>query len=171
MSPDSRDEYVDVLTPDGEPTGVRKRKSDAHREGAWHRAAHLWLLTPDGNVLLQKRSEAKENWPGWWDVSVAGHVAAGETAIETVIRETREELGIEVREATYAGSLIEQCVLRDGAYIDNEIHDIFVATRAIDLGELVLDPEEVAEVALVSVDEARRRRVVRSSLRSLALVC
>jgi isopentenyl-diphosphate Delta-isomerase len=164
-------EYVDVLTSDGHPTGARIPKAEAHRTGAWHRAAHLWLLTPQGEVLLQKRADAKDNWPGWWDVSVAGHVAAGETSIETVIRETREELGLEISEATYAGSLREQCVLHDGAYVDNELHDIFVATREIDIAVLVLDPAEVAAVALVTPEEARRWRVVPSSLRSLAFVC
>lgn len=164
-------ELVDVLTPEGLPANVRKPKDDVHRDGDWHRAAHLWLLTPGGKVLLQKRADAKESWPGWWDVSVAGHVSAGETAIETVIRETREELGLDVGDIRYAGTLREQCVLHDGAYVDNEIHDIFVTHREIDLGRLVLDPAEVAEVALVSPEEARRRRVVPSSLKSLALVC
>lgn len=167
MSP----ELVDVLTPDGHPTNLRKPKDQVHRDGDWHRAAHLWIFTPAGEVLLQKRADGKDNWPGWWDVSVAGHVAAGESAIETVIRETREELGLAISEAKYVGSLKEQCVLNDGAYIDNEIHDIFVTRRAIDVEALVLDPLEVAAVVLVTPDEARRWRVVPSSLRSLALVC
>jgi isopentenyldiphosphate isomerase len=166
-------ELVDVLSPAGEPTGERKPKARVHEDGDWHLASHLWLLTPDGRVLLQRRADEKENWPGWWDVSVAGHVAAGETALDTVLRETQEELGLTVTvdEVRHVGTLREQCVLRDGAYIDNEVHEIFVATRELDLDALVLQVSEVAAVALVTPAEARAWRVVPSSLRSLALVC
>ena len=73
-------ERIDVLTEGGVLTGAVIEKAEAHRTGAWHRAAHLWIVTPDRRVLLQRRALTKENFPGKWDVSVAGHVGAGETA-------------------------------------------------------------------------------------------
>jgi isopentenyl-diphosphate delta-isomerase len=73
-------ERIDVLTPDGRPTGVTKGKSEVHRDGDWHRAAHVWIVTPSGRILLQRRSVRKENYPGFWDVSAAGHLSAGESA-------------------------------------------------------------------------------------------
>lgn len=51
-------EYIDVLD-----SGERKAKSDVHRDGDWHRAAHIWVITSDGRVLLQRRSPDKENYP------------------------------------------------------------------------------------------------------------
>jgi isopentenyl-diphosphate delta-isomerase len=114
----------------------------------------VWIVS-DGRVLLQRRALRKENWPGKWDVSVAGHVGAGETAVGGAIREAREELGlnIEPHELRHIGVVRERCVLHGGAYIDNEFHDVFVMRREIDLGALTLDGNEVAEVRLFALDE------------------
>lgn len=148
-------EPLDVLTPEGEPAGRVIDKADAHRTGAWHRAAHLWLVMSDRRVLLQRRAESKENWPGLWDVSVAGHVGAGETPAAAAVREAREELGVAIdeRSLTHIATLREQWVLNDGTYLDNEVHEIFVCRREIDLDSLVLDPSEVAEATLVRLDQ------------------
>ncbi len=144
-------ELIDVLTPDGHSTGIRKPKDAIHRDGDWHRAAHVWIVAPGGRVLLQRRSLRKENHPGLWDVSAAGHVSAGETAIEAAIRETREELGLAISpdELQSLGTLRESCVLNGGTYIDNEFHEIFLVRREIDVSLLLLDAEEVAEVRWV----------------------
>ena len=155
-------ELLDLLTSDGRPSGDVKPKTDVHRDGDWHRAAHVWLATPDGRVLLQRRASVKENWPDFWDISVAGHVAAGESAIDAAIREAQEELGLTLKseELMFLGTLRWHAVLNDGAYIENEFHDVFVAKRDIDLTQLVLDPLEVAEVALVPPREIAQYRVV-----------
>lgn len=148
-------ELIDILSPDGTPTRTTCAKAEAHRTGAWHRAAHVWLVTPDRRVLLQRRALAKDNWPGKWDISVAGHVSAGESAIDAAVREAREELGLDLNpsELKHIGTLPEQFVLHGGTYLDNEIHEVFLVRRHIDLSALVLDPDEVAEVALVTVGE------------------
>lgn len=155
-------EWIDILTDSGAAAGTRKTKSDVHRDGDWHRAAHLWVVTPEKLVLLQRRAEAKENWPGLWDVSVAGHVSAGESAVDAALREAAEEIGLEVNASDLVplGSIREQCVLNDGAYLDNEIHEIFVVRREVDLAALRLDPGEVAEVALVTPGDLGRYALV-----------
>jgi isopentenyldiphosphate isomerase len=144
-------ELIDILTPDGAPTGARKTKAEVHRDGDWHRAAHVWIVTPDGRLLLQRRSLRKENYPGLWDVSAAGHVSAGETAVECAVRETFEELGLRIgaSELQFLGTLRESCVLNGGTYIDNEIHEVFVVRRDVDLSALTLQDGEVDSVMLV----------------------
>ncbi len=144
-------ELIDVLTPDGEPAGARKSRAQVHRGGDWHRAAHVWIVAPDGRVLLQRRSLKKENHPGLWDVSAAGHLSAGEKAIDAAIRETHEELGLTISRADlqHLGMLRESFVLNSGTYIDNEFHEIFLVRREIDISSLALDPEEVAEARWV----------------------
>ncbi|HKR65608.1 MAG TPA: NUDIX domain-containing protein [Thermoanaerobaculia bacterium] len=148
-------ERVDIVTPDGVLTGRAKAKDDVHRDGDWHRCAHLWLLTPDGRILVQRRALSKQSWPGMWDVSVAGHISAGESSRDAVLRETQEELGLTLAhdEPQWFGTVPFHATLRDGAYIENEIHDLFFVRREIDSASLRLDPLEVAEVALVTPDE------------------
>ena len=160
--PNSVIELVDILTPEGEPTGRVRPKSEAHRDGDWHRAAHLWIVSSDGRVLLQRRAEIKESWPGMWDISVAGHVNAGESPVDAAIREAFEELGIALsaHELAHAGVLRYQAVLNEGAYIENEFHHVYMVRREVELRSLVLDPMEVAEVALVAPRELDRYDLV-----------
>ena len=155
-------ELIDLLTPDGLPTGLTKPKADVHRDGDWHRAAHLWIVDGHGRVLLQRRAEVKESWPGLWDVSVAGHVNAGEGAREAAVREAFEELGLRVAadELTQLGTLRYQAVLNGGTYIENELHEVFFVRREVELASLRLDPAEVAEVAFVLPGELERYELV-----------
>lgn len=155
-------EIIDVLTSDGQATGRTKPKADVHRDGDWHRAAHLWLVARDGRVLLQRRSASKENWPDLWDISVAGHVSAGEHSRDAAVREAFEELGLVLvpRDLTFLGTLRWHARLNRGAYIENEFHDVYIATRDIDLHALVLDPAEVAAVAFVAPEAIESYDVV-----------
>jgi len=144
-------ELIEVLTPEGRPTGVRKPKDAIHRDGDWHRAAHIWIVAPDGRILLQRRSLRKENNPGLWDVSAAGHVSAGESAVDAAVRETFEELALRItaNDLQFVTTLRESCVLNENTYYDNEFHDLFLVRRDVDITSLKLDPEEVAEVKWV----------------------
>jgi len=83
-----------VLDSSGRPVGRRKPKSEVHRDGDWHGAAHVWIRNAQGQILIQRRSPKKESWPNLWDVSVAGHISAGEGPVEAALREAQEELGV-----------------------------------------------------------------------------
>lgn len=150
-------ELIDVLTPEGHPTGIVKPKPDVHRDGDWHRCAHVWIVASDGRLLLQRRAAAKENWPGLWDISVAGHVSAGESATGAAIREAFEELGLVIaaEELIHIGTLRYSTRLRED-YIENEFHEVHIVRRDVDLETLVLDPLEVAEVELVAPGDLER---------------
>ena len=45
-------------------------------------------------ILLQKRSQNKDSFPGKFDTSSAGHIQAGDEPLESALRELKEELGI-----------------------------------------------------------------------------
>jgi isopentenyldiphosphate isomerase len=144
-------ELIDVLTPDGAPTRTRKLKPEIHRDGDWHLSVHIWIRGSDGRLLIQRRSRVKENNPGLWDVSVAGHVSAGESAITSALREVQEEIGLLLspRELRHLARLRETAILHDGRYIDNEYHDVFVVDRDVELETLTLQPGEVDAVAWI----------------------
>ena len=72
------------------------RRDEIHRLGLSHRAVHVLVFRLDGRIFLQKRGRHKQESPGLWDSSVAGHVDAGETYDACCVREIREEIGIRV---------------------------------------------------------------------------
>jgi len=80
---DERDEVIDY-----------RSRSEVHRLRLRHRAVHVLVFNQRGELLLQKRSMAKECSPGLWDSSAAGHVDRGESYDACAIRELREELGV-----------------------------------------------------------------------------
>jgi isopentenyl-diphosphate Delta-isomerase len=150
-----RMEYVDLLDSSGRPVGKMKPKSDVHRDGDWHSAAHVWILNREGQILIQRRSPTKENWPNLWDVSVAGHISAGERPVEAALREAKEELGVTLApgECRFLFTIPEQVTLNKGSYVDNEFHHVFLVERDLDVGDLKFSDGEVAEVRFVAVRE------------------
>jgi 16S rRNA (adenine1518-N6/adenine1519-N6)-dimethyltransferase len=71
-------------------------RCEVHANNLRHRAVHILIFNPVGEVYLQQRSRWKDRHPLRWDSSAAGHVAAAETYDETARRELEEELGISV---------------------------------------------------------------------------
>ncbi|MEA4964266.1 MAG: NUDIX domain-containing protein [Oscillospiraceae bacterium] len=93
-------EYFDLRREDGSKTGETKARALVHRDGDLHGTAHVWLARPHGDsfdLLLQKRSDGKDAYPGCWDISSAGHLPAGSDFLESALRELREELGVSAR--------------------------------------------------------------------------
>lgn len=148
-------ERIDIITADGRVTGGTKSKPEVHRDGDWHRSVHVWIVQPDGRVLVQRRASVKENHPDLWDVSAAGHISAGESMVDAAIREVEEELGllIDAAELRHVATLREQSVLNGGTYIENELHEIFIVRRTVDVRALRLQKEEVDDARLVTWDE------------------
>ncbi|MFI0347812.1 MAG: 16S rRNA (adenine(1518)-N(6)/adenine(1519)-N(6))-dimethyltransferase RsmA [Chthoniobacterales bacterium] len=65
-----------------------------HGKKLRHRAIHIWIFNAKGELFLQKRSLWKDNYPGLWCSSIAGHVDSGEDYFRAAHREMREEIGI-----------------------------------------------------------------------------
>ncbi|MDO4178666.1 MAG: NUDIX domain-containing protein [Phascolarctobacterium sp.] len=94
-------EYLDVVDIYGEPTGEVVERSRAHREGIRHRTSHVWLYRIKNGrtqILLQKRCQTKDSFPGCYDISSAGHIPAGDSYEVSALRELEEELGVKARE-------------------------------------------------------------------------
>ena len=95
-------EILDICDELGNPTGKTVERKIAHQQGILHRTAHVWILRKKENkiqILLQKRSEQKDSFPGCYDISSAGHIPAGDNYGQSAVRELKEELGIVVRES------------------------------------------------------------------------
>lgn len=143
------DELIDILTPEGKSTGKTALKSEAHKNGWFHATAHIWFFTSDKRILLQKRALTKKVFPGIWDISVAGHIGAGEEILDGAKREVFEEIGLilENKDFIKIGTRIHQ-VNHENGIQDNEHHHVFIAELKTPISELTMQPEEVAGLEL-----------------------
>ncbi len=90
MTPEAHVELLNVYDEAGRVTGALPRRQ-AKLSGLAVGAVNALILNASGELLMQRRPSDKENG-GHWDKSVGGHVSAGESFDQTLIRETGEEL-------------------------------------------------------------------------------
>ena len=150
-------EVFDVLNEWGEFTGKTATREECHKEGLWHRAVYAFIIDTMGNVLLQKRSANKKLWPNLWDITVGGHVDSGEFGRQALIREAKEELGLEISDDDIKYLLGSTSINEQGNIVNKHFNECYVITKNIDISEIVLQKEEVAEVKYFSKDELLKR--------------
>ncbi len=146
-------ELFDLYDPAGRPLGRTKPRDAVHRDGDWHRSAHLWIFTSDRRLLLQRRALDKDTWPGRLDASVGGHYHAGEGA-DGVLREAREELGLalDVQELIPLGE--RRVESREPGVNDREIQDVYLLRRDLSLTAYQPDPDEIGALVLLDAADA-----------------
>ncbi|MGC1631751.1 MAG: NUDIX domain-containing protein [Gelidibacter sp.] len=151
-----QNDYIDIINADGSTTGKSCLKSEIHSEGYYHNTAHVWFYNANAEILLAQRAASKTICPLLWDVSVAGHVDAGEGIEHAAIRETREEIGIEIPESTLEKLGVYDCFQSYANGIkDNEFHHTFIAKIEYTLEDFILDKEEVSQVKFIAIPEFR----------------
>ncbi|MBQ4821597.1 NUDIX domain-containing protein [Aquimarina sp. MMG016] len=152
------DELIDILDKSGKLTGEVRLKSEAHRLGLYHASVHIWFYNKEGKILFQKRADDKDTFPGFWDVSVAGHISAGESPEGSAIREIEEEIGVSVtqEDLEFIGVYLAEKTPKPNLF-DNEFHHIYTAELKVPLEKLTLQEEEVADIKLISVSELKNR--------------
>lgn len=94
-------EYFPIVTVDGYVTGCLPRSVCHNGSKPLHPVVHLHIFNDKGELYLQKRSMRKDIQPGKWDTAVGGHVDFGESIFEALLREAREELGIDAEAAQW----------------------------------------------------------------------
>lgn len=141
-----------ILVDEYDPEIGSQTKSACHTgDGLLHRAFSVFLFNARGELLLQKRSELKPLWPGYWSNSCCSHPRVGESVPEAAQRRIREELGIScdlrvlykfVYQASFGdvGSEYEYCWVLIGQSDD----------------DVSVDPDEIADYRRVAPDELTR---------------
>ncbi|KAA3478669.1 nudix hydrolase 3 isoform X1 [Gossypium australe] len=169
-------EYLDVLTKTGTPnffgtqSGLELKvfKGDVHRDGDYHKAVHVWIFAESTQeLLLQKRADCKDSWPGLWDISSAGHISAGDSSLITAQRELQEELGVILPKDAFElifvfleEWLVDKIIFfvtNNGKFINNEYSDVYLVTtlEPIPREAFTLQDTEVSDVKYISSEEYR----------------
>jgi len=146
-------EYLDILDEEGNKTGKTKLRSEVHRDGDWHRSVHIWIINTKNELLIQKRSPNKKTHPNFLDLSVAGHVSAGDGVIDSAIREIKEELGISIDPSELEQVCIYQQKYNENGFNNNQFNNVFLLKKDIVTKNAVLQKEEVAEIKFIPYQE------------------
>ncbi len=141
------EEMVDVydsLT--GEKTGEVISKNEAHSKGVWHSSIHILLVNKEKNkILLQKRCADKKLYPNRWDITVGGHISAGEEPLVSAHRELEEELGLDSKnyEFKFLNKIKEEFI--NNGVNSKEFVYVYLIEADVDVKNITLQKEEVSE--------------------------
>jgi isopentenyldiphosphate isomerase len=143
---DPQAEEFDLVDAEGRPVGRASRAECHGNPDLLHPVVHVMVRSRDGRILLQKRSPDKDIQPDRWDTAVGGHLHAGEAVGAALVRETGEELGLQLPPAAFTPCYTY--VMR------NEIESELVHTwTLIHDGPFAPDPAEVSAVRFWTVAE------------------
>jgi isopentenyldiphosphate isomerase len=140
-----QDELLDIVSPNDTVIGQQLR-SVVHKRGLIHRGVHVFLFTPDGRLLVQKRSQHRDAAPSALDCSVSEHVKSGEDFPLAALRGLEEELGI-------AQATLSRVVYFTFCYgpNDNKISQLFEGVVRPD--SVHIDHQEVERVTYHTLPE------------------
>ena len=135
-------ELFDVVDENGVITGQVLSRDEVHKKGIWHSAVGLAIINDKDEILLQQRTPDKEKNPNMWDLSVAGHISSTETPLDTVEKETEEELGLTVdrEKFMHIGRIKQEQVFSEN-FIERQHYDIYV----LELNDLKIEDIKIQE--------------------------
>jgi isopentenyldiphosphate isomerase len=93
MNGNPAEELVEIVDRDNNPIGAVTRRI-MRQQRLIHRASYILVFNRQGQLFLQKRTLTKDIYPGYWDPAAGGVVLAGESYVDSALRELREELGV-----------------------------------------------------------------------------
>lgn len=141
-------EYLDIVDENNEFTGIVEERKKAHEMNLWHRHVTSWIMNTKGEILLQKRAASKPRNPNKW-AKTGGHVDSGESETNAILREIKEELGIDVPKEQAKVVSIYKSTNPDNRFFGYNY--IFVIDYKIE--DFVLQKEEVSEVKYFSIEQ------------------
>lgn len=139
-------ELLDVYDSLGNKTGrivERGKKDEIFSEDEHIAVAIIYIENDKGEFLIQKTSKEK----GGHYSSIGGHINQGEDAFSAIIREIKEEIGVDVSNDNII-SLGHICV-------DFPVRFMFYLKKNINLNDIILQKDEVESVSYMSIDRIR----------------
>ena len=139
-------EFWDIYDKDKKPTGRTMKRNDwCLKDGEYHLTVLGVIARPDGTFLITKRVMTKAWAPGCWEVS-------GES-YEAVLREVKEETGLDARNAE--GGYLFTYQRENPGEGDNYFVDVYRFVMDIDEKDVHLQTEETDGYKFATADEIR----------------
>ena len=122
-------------------------RAEMRRGRLRHRCTFVLVRSSRGEVLIHRRSDDKDMWPGRWDMTCGGVVTAGEEWDAAARRELAEELGV----------VADLEVVGHGSYRDSDVDEIARIWQVVHDGPFEFTDDEVVEACFVTLEELRDR--------------
>lgn len=146
-------EYWDIYDANKQRTGRTMKRNDwCLKDGEYHLSVLGVVARPDGKYLITKRVMTKAWAPGWWEVS-GGAAQAGEDSEDAVLREVREETGLDVSQAK--GGYMFTYHRENPGEGDNYFVDVYRFELDFTEDDLQLQTEETDGYRLATSEEIR----------------
>lgn len=147
-------EYWDIYDKDKQLTGRTMKKNDwILQDGEYHLTVLGVVATTDGKFLITKRVMTKPWAPGWWEVS-GGAAMAGETSREAVLREVKEETGLDVSD--FEGGYMFTYHRENPGEGDNYFVDVYRFIGDFDESDIKLREKEADGFMLAELDDIKK---------------
>ena len=101
-------ELWDAYNADGTLAGFDLIRGEKIPAGCFHMVCEAVIQHVDGDYLLMQRSYEKDIYPGKWEIGAGGSALKGESSTEAVLREIKEETGIDTGELEEIYYIIHQ---------------------------------------------------------------
>ena len=138
-------EYWDLYDAERKPLGRKHLRGDKFGEDEFYVYCEIWVKDPEGSFLITKRHPDKKAGNQW--EFVGGGTLAGETTLDSAVRELFEETGISV-------SKDELRLMTTYAH-KNYFMDIYLVKKHVDIKDIVLQPDEAVDARWASDEEIR----------------
>ncbi len=136
-------EVWDVYDKDVNLTGRTHVRGTPLEPGDYHLVVHSFIQNSNGELLIQKRSPNK-GFANFWEIQ-GGSAVAGDDSLTAVIREAKEECGIELKSEN--GKVIYRSIG------DDRIHDMWLFRQDFDIENVVLQENETVDAKWATMDE------------------
>lgn len=140
-------ELWDLYDSERRPLGRTHVRGEAFAEGEYYVCVEVWIRNSKGEFLIQKRHPDKKAGNLW--EFVGGGTVAGETTLQSAVREVGEETGIVAKE--------EEFTLFATYQRKNYFQDLYLLCKDVDIKDIVLQPEEAIDVAWATEEEILQR--------------
>ena len=146
-------ELWDIYDSNKKRTGRTMKRNDWQlKDGEYHLTVLGIVVRSDGKFLITKRVMTKAWASGWWEVS-GGAAQAGEDSKDAVIREVREETGLDVSNAE--GGFLFSYKRDNPGEGDNYFVDVYRFKKDFDEADINLQTEETAGYMLATAEEIK----------------
>ena len=131
---------------------IDRHSDEQLNNGEYHLVVEAIIINSKREILLSKRSETKNKYPLFWECA-GGSVISGETSLEAILRELKEELGLEFK--------IDEAKFYKTIRDDNakDFKDIWLFIKDIEQTNLRYNDGEVIDAKWVTIEELEEMKI------------